>query len=118
MPIQTDAKIDISDFIQNKKVIKVFSNIFYVSIIILIIIYIIVSLVNDEPIELCRDNIRAGLYIFISLIVILSINNSVVYKLVKRTNNLASDSLFNQIINLDSNENYKVIKVSEPKKEE
>ena len=98
MPIQTDKSINLFNNITNCNVVKVFSNVFYVALLILVAMYITIMFVEDEMIPLCRNNIRSGVYIFLFTTVILSVNNSIICNNVKQnTEKLNNNEVFNNI---------------------
>lgn len=83
MTISTDInQYNSSVIAENKTINKLFSNIFYVVSFIIIAIIIIISWINNETIDINQKNTKIGIYSYILILIILSINNSVI------TNNL------------------------------
>lgn len=65
---------------ENKTLTKLFSNIFYVVLLILISILIIFAWIYNSTVDINQKNIKVGIYSFFSTLIILSINNTIVNK--------------------------------------
>ena len=109
MTISTDInQYNTSIIAENKTVNKIFSNIFYVVILILLAIIIIISWVNNETIDINQKNTKISIYSFILVITILSINNSVISGNIKKLYEKQSNASM-YLENLEPN----IIKASE-----
>lgn len=81
MTISTDINHYNSTVIaENKTITKIFSNIFYVVLLIIICIILIFSWIYNTTIEFSPKNVRICIYSFISTLIILSINNTIINK--------------------------------------
>lgn len=65
---------------ENKTLTKLFSNIFYVVLLILISILIIFAWIYNSTVDINQKNIKVGIYSFFSTLIILSINNTIINK--------------------------------------
>lgn len=68
----------------NITITKIFSNIFYVVTLIIIAIIIIISWVNNDTIDINQKNTKIGIYSYILILIIMSINNSIITKNIKK----------------------------------